>query len=314
MTVYSARHYEIDEKLYKEFTKKTGIDVLEIKGTAEELVQRISKDGAGSEADLLLAVDGGVLKHAKDQGVLQPIESETISSNVPLQWRDPDQEWVGIATRARVIVYAKDRVKTEELSTYEALTEEKWRGRIVVRSSSNLYNQSLLASIIAINGSNEAEKWAKGMVRNFARQPDGGDRAQAKAIANGIADVAIMNTYYVGQMSVSSDWEEMRMAEGLGVFFPNQDTTGTHINISGVGLTKHAPNKEGALELIGYLTGKEGQTLLAKGSFEYPVNKEAELPELLTQWGSFRPQQLDFASLEQYNKDAKDLFAIAGWQ
>jgi iron(III) transport system substrate-binding protein len=274
----------------------------------------MAQEGEASEADLFLTVDGGVLEYAKLQGVLQPFVSEEINRNVPPQWRDPDEEWVGIATRARVIVYAKDRVQPEELSSYEDLGAEKWKGRIVARSASNLYNQSLLASLIAINGEEEAKRWAKGIVRNFARQPDGGDRAQAKAVANGMADVAIMNTYYIGQMSASGDPEEARMADRLGIVFPNQDTTGTHVNISGIGLARHAPNKDGAIELIKYLTGKEGQTLLTQGSYEFPVNREADLPELLQRWGTFKAQQYDFASLERYGRKARELFAEAGWE
>ncbi|MDQ6423240.1 Fe(3+) ABC transporter substrate-binding protein [Paenibacillus sp. LHD-117] len=314
VTVYTARHYEADPLLFEAFTKKTGIEVVEIKGTAEELIARMKRDGDRSDADLFFAVDGGVLNVAKRENVLQPLRSETLDSQVPAKWRDPDHYWTGVATRARVIVYAKDRVKPEELSTYEDLTDEKWRGRVLARSYASLYNQSLLASFIALNGADEAERWARGIVANFARTPEGGDRDQAQAIADGIGDVAIMNTYYVGQLAASSDPDEAQLAEGLGVFFPNQETTGTHLNISGIGLARYSENRDNALKLMEYLTSKEGQTLLARESFEFPVNLEAEAADPLRSWGTFKAQRLDFADLEQYRQEAIGIFDKAGWK
>ncbi|WP_054024022.1 Fe(3+) ABC transporter substrate-binding protein [Bacillus sp. FJAT-28004] len=314
VNVFTARHYDIDSQLFDAFTKETGIKVNEIKGTAEELVERLKREGESSEADLFITVDGGVLNYAKQNDVLQSIQSTTVDSNVPAEWRDNDNNWVGIATRARVIVYAKDRVKPEQLSTYEDLAGDKWKGKVLVRSSSSLYNQSLLASFIELNGEQKAEEWAKGLVANFARDPEGGDRDQAKAIVAGLGDVAIMNTYYVGQMLNSKDAEEVKVAEQIGVFFPNQDTTGAHLNISGVGLTKHAKNKDNAVKLIEYMTGKDGQTLLTQGSFEFPVNASADKPELLKGWGDFKTQKLDFTKLGEHNKKAVELLAKVGWK
>ncbi|WP_141505018.1 Fe(3+) ABC transporter substrate-binding protein [Paenibacillus luteus] len=314
VNVFTARHYDVDSQLFDAFTKETGIKVNEIKGTAEELVERLKREGESSEADLFITVDGGVLNYAKQNDVLQPIQSASVDANVPAEWRDNDNNWVGIATRARVIVYAKDRVKPDQLSTYEDLASDKWKGKVLARSSSSLYNQSLLASFIELNGEEAAETWAKGIVTNFARNPEGGDRDQAKAIVAGIGDVAIMNTYYVGQMLHSKDAEEVKVAEQIGVFFPNQDTTGTHLNISGVGLTKHAKNKDNAIKLIEYMTGKDGQTLLTQGSFEFPVNAEADKPELLKGWGDFKTQQLNFSKLGDHNKKAVELLAKVGWK
>ncbi|MFD0713870.1 Fe(3+) ABC transporter substrate-binding protein [Paenibacillus sp. GCM10027626] len=314
VNVFTARHYDVDAKVYEEFTKQTGIKVNEVKGTAEELVERLKREGESTEADLFVTVDGGVLNYAKQNEVLQPIESASVLQNVPEQWRDKDNNWVGMATRARVIVYAKDRVKPEQLSTYEDLATDKWKGKVLVRSSSSLYNQSLLASFIELNGEQQAEEWAKGMVSNFARDPEGGDRDQAKAIAAKVGDVAIMNTYYVGQMLNSKDAEEVKVAENIGIFFPNQDTTGTHLNISGVGLTKYAKNKDNALKLIEFITGKDGQTILTQGSFEFPVNEAADKPELLNTWGEFKTQQIDFAKLGELNKKATEILTKVGWK
>lgn len=314
VNVFTARHYDVDSQLFDAFTKETGIKVNEIKGTAEELVERLKREGESSEADLFITVDGGVLNYAKQNEVLQPIQSTTVDSNVPAELRDNENNWVGIATRARVIVYAKDRVKPEQLSTYEDLANAAWKGKVLARSSASLYNQSLLASFIELNGEQKAEEWAKGIVANFARDPEGGDRDQAKAVVAGLGDVAIMNTYYVGQMLNSKDMEEVKVAEKIGVFFPNQETTGTHLNISGVGLTKHAKNKDNAVKLIEFMTGKDGQTLLTQGSFEFPVNAAAEKPELLKGWGDFKTQKLDFSKLGDHNKKAVELLAKAGWK
>lgn len=313
VNVFTARHYRVDSEIFQEFTKRTGIRVHEVKGTAEELVERIMREGEASSADLFIAVDGGTLHLAKQSGVLQPLRSDALLRNVPEEWRDPGSYWAAIATRSRVIVYAKDRVSPKELSTYEDLTSERWRGRLLVRSASSLYNQSLLASFIELYGAREAEKWAEGIVRNLAREPEGGDKAQALAVAAKVGDVAIMNTYYIGQMLASHDLEEQEIAQQLGVFFPNQQTTGAHVNISGIGLARHAPHKDNAIRLAEFLTGREGQTMLAYGSYEFPVNAEADMPELLRNWQGFKRQPLEMASLGRFHKQAADIFAKVGW-
>ena len=314
VNVFTARHYDVDGTIFDEFTKKTGIKVNEIKGTAEELVERLKREGSSSEADLFITVDGGVLNYAKSNDVLQPLESEEINKNVPAEWRDQDNNWIGMATRARVIVYAKDRVKPEDLSTYEDLAADKWKGKVLVRSSSSLYNQSLIASFIELNGEEQTLEWTKGIVANLARKPEGGDRDQAKAIAAKTGDVAIMNTYYIGQMLNSKDAEEVKVAENIGIFFPNQSTTGTHLNISGIGLTKYAKNKENAIKLVEFMTSKEGQTMLTNGSFEFPVNAEADKPALLEEWGEFKKQQIDYSKLGEHNTKAIELLDKAGWK
>ncbi|MGE7872557.1 Fe(3+) ABC transporter substrate-binding protein [Bacillus paramycoides] len=314
VNVYTARHYESDDKLFESFTADTGVKVNVVKGKAEELIERLKREGESTEADLFITVDGGVLNTAKKNGVLQPVSSKEIDKNVPKNLRDKDNEWIGLATRARVLVYAKDRVKPEQLSTYEDIATANWKGKVLARSSTSLYNQSLLASIIALNGEQKAEEWAKGIVENFAQDPQGGDRDQAKAVVAGKADVAIMNTYYVGLLANSQDPEEVKVAEKLGVFFPNQDTTGTHVNISGAGLVKHSKNKENAVKLIEYFTSEKAQTELSKANFEFPVNKKAEMPELLKSWGTFKTQKIDFAVLGENNAKATQIFNKVGWK
>lgn len=314
VNIYTARHYEADEEVYKKFTEETGIEVNVVKGEAEELIERLKREGESTQADLFITVDGGVLANAKNNDILQPVKSDVIDKNVPANLRDKDNNWVGMSTRARVIVYSKDRVKPEQLSTYEALTEPQWKGKVLARSSTSLYNQSLLASFIELNGEEKAEQWAQGIVNNFARQPDGGDRDQAKAIAAGTGDVAIMNTYYVGLLVNSEDPEEAKVGESIGVFFPNQETNGTHVNISGIGLTKHSKNPENATKLIEYMTGVEAQEYLSAHNFEFPVNPEAKKPELLASWGDFKMQELNFDTLGEHNQKAIEIFNKTGWK
>lgn len=314
VNVYTARHYEVDDELFKKFTDETGIKVNVVKGKEAELIERIKREGESSQADLFITVDGGVLANAKQNDILQPVNTDVINENVPEQFRDTDNNWIGMATRARVIAYAKDRVKPEDLSTYEDLATDKWAGKVLLRSSTSMYNQSLLASFIELNGEEKAEEWANGIVKNFARQPDGGDRDQAKAIAAGTGDVAIMNTYYVGLLANSADAEEVKVADNIGVFFPNQETTGTHVNISGIGLTKHSKNKDNAIKLIEYVTSVEAQEFLSANNYEFPVNPNAKKPELLESWGEFKMQELNFDTLGEHNKKAIEIFNKVGWK
>ncbi|MCM3077686.1 Fe(3+) ABC transporter substrate-binding protein [Brevibacillus invocatus] len=314
VNIYTARHYEVDDVLYKNFTDATGIKVNVVKGKAEELIERLKREGKNSPADLFITVDGGVLNNAKESDVLQPVQSDLVNAQVAEKYRDKDNQWIGLSTRARIIAYSKERVKPEQLSTYEDLANDQWKGKVLVRSSSSMYNQSLVASLIELNGEEKTEEWAKGIVANMSRDPEGGDRDQAKAIAAGVGDVAIMNTYYVGQMMNSKDPEEVKASEKIGVFFPNQETTGTHLNISGVGLTKHSKNKENAVKLVEYLTSEEAQSIMSKQNFEYPVNEKAEKPEILNTFGEFKAQEIDFAKLGVHNKKAIEILNKVGWK
>ncbi len=314
VNVYTARHYDVDGLLYEQFTEETGIVVNVIEGKAEELIERLKREGESTSADLFITVDGGVLNNAKQHGVLQPVESETVEAQVPDHLRDPENQWIGLSTRARVIAYSKERVTPNQLSTYEDLATEKWKGKVLVRSSTNMYNQSLLASFIALDGEEKTQAWAEGIVGNMARDPEGGDRDQAKAIVAGIGDVAIMNTYYVGQLLASDDAEEVKVGEQIGVFFPNQETTGTHVNISGAGLAKHSKNKDNAIKLIEFLTAASAQSTFSAENFEFPVNPEATLPELLVSWGEFKAQEIDFGALGENNGKAVEIMNKAGWK
>lgn len=314
VNLYTSRHYETDDALYEAFTKETGIKVNVVKGEENELIERLSREGAATQGDLFLTSDAGRLHWAKEKNLLQSVESETLQKNIPENLRDQDNQWFGLTKRARVIVYSKDRVKPSDLSTYEQLTEPNWKGKVLVRPSENVYNQSLLASFIALNGEAEAKAWAKGIVENMARTPQGNDRDQAKAIVAGEGDVAIMNTYYVGNMLNSEDPEEVKVAKQLGVFFPNQKTNGTHINVSGIGLTKHAKNKENAIKLMEYLSSAEAQGKFAEANYEYPVNPNVEPSDLLKSWGEFKEQDVNLTQLGENNARAVQLFNEVGWK
>ncbi|MFD1928790.1 extracellular solute-binding protein [Sporosarcina siberiensis] len=314
VNLYTSRHYDVDTELYKKFEEETGIKVNVIKDEADVLIERIKREGTATKADLLLTADVGRLYRAKEEGLLQTVSSDILSKQIPKNLRDDEGMWVGLTKRARIIVYNKDKVKPEELSTYEALTEDKWKSRVLVRSSESVYNQSLLASFIEIDGEEKAKEWAQGIVNNFAQNPGGGDRDQAKAIAAGIGDVAIMNSYYFGQMLNSQEPEEVKVAENLGVFFPNQETTGTHVNISGAGVIKDSKNAENALKLLEFLTGEEAQSKFASANYEFPVNENVEPSELLKSWGDFKEQEIPLSILGENNAKAIMVFNEVGWK
>lgn len=314
VNLYTDRHYDSDDALYAKFTEETGIKVNVVKGKSDELIERLKTEGNATEADLFITADAGRLHRAKVFNLLQPIENTILTSNVPENLRDPDHFWFGLTKRARVIVYAKDRVASEDLSSYKDLTNEKWKGRILVRPGDNIYNLSLLSSLIALESEIFAREWAAGIVANLARDPQGGDRDQAKAVIAGEGDIAIMNTYYLGQMLNSSDPEEVKVAQQLGVFFPDQEGLGTHINISGAGVVKSAKNKDNAIKLLEYLTAIEAQKAYAEGNYEYPVNISVEPSELLKSWGSFKEQSLNLSQLGEHSELALKIMTEVGWK
>ena len=310
LNVYSHRHYDADKIAFERFTGETGIQINLVKAGADELISRLEMEGDNSPADVLITVDAAKLNRAKAMGLLQDVEIQT---NNKAGFVDPDNNWYAITYRARVIAYDKEDVDVSELSTYEDLADPKWNDRILIRSSSSSYNQSLLSSIIHENGAEAARAWAKGIVENMAREPKGGDRDQIKAIASDIGDVAIVNTYYVGLLLNSANPEEVKAGERVGIYFPNQDGRGGHINISGVGITKNAPNKENAIKFIEFLTSDEIQKFYASASFEYPVNKNVDPDSTVAAWGEFKIDDLDYATNPDLLDEAVKIFDEAGW-
>jgi iron(III) transport system substrate-binding protein len=314
VNIYTDRHYDTDQALYDAFTESTGIEVNIVKASSDELIVRLQNEGQDTEADLMVTSDVGRLYRAQSEDLIKPFDSEIIENQVPENLREKNNHWTALTMRARVIAYAKDRINPEDLSTYEALLEDQWQGKVLTRSSTNIYNQSLMASFIAIKGPEESLEFAKGLVNNMARSPEGNDRDQMKAVVAGAGDLAIVNTYYLGKLLNSSDPYEVEVGEKIGIFFPNQLTTGTHINISGAALTKHGKNSEEALQLIEYLTGESAQEDYANANYEYPVNPNVQPSELLQSWGPFIAQDIDLSLLGQYNVDAVKLMNEAGWE
>ena len=314
VNVYSHRHYESDKNLFAEFEKQTGIKVNVVKASADELINKLEMEGQNSPADVLITVDAGRLHRAKSKELLQPIESEILFTTIPEHLRDADNQWFGITKRARVIVYDKEKVKPENFATYESLSGIKAKGKLLIRSSENVYNQSLMASIIANSDEKSARKWSKGVVQNMARTPKGGDRDQIKAIAAGEGTLAVTNTYYLAQMLNDTDEENVKAAQKVGVIFPNQEGRGTHINVSGAAVTKYAPNKENAIKLIEFLTSKEAQEVYVREEMEYPVRTDVEMAQTLKEWGKFKEDTLNLSKLGENQEKAVIIFDEVKWK
>lgn len=314
LNLYSARHYDTDNALYESFTKKTGIKVNLVEAKAEELIERIKSEGANSPADVIITVDAGNLWRAKDAGILQSASSKALESAIPASLRDSEGYWFGLSKRARVIMYNKDKVKASDLSTYEALADSKWKGKILVRSSSNVYNQSLVGSILEANGPKKTEEWVRGFVANFARPPEGNDTAQIKALASGRGDIAIANTYYLARMMKSSKGDEKAMSEKVGLFFPNQGDRGTHVNICGAGVAKNAKNKEAAIKFLEHMVSREAQEIFAKSNYEYPVVEGVPADPILAGLGKFKSDATKADVFGKNNPEALKIMDRAGWK
>lgn len=314
VNLYSQRHYSVDELQYENFTKLTGIKVNVIKANADELIERLKNEGENSPADLFITVDAGKLQKAAELELLQKVSNSKINDNVSNDLKDKNGYWVPITYRARIVVYSNDRVNKNDLSTYEDLANEKWKGRILVRSSSNAYNQALMSSIVANLGSDVASSWSNGIVKNFARDPKGSDRDQVKAIAAGQGDLAIVNSYYIGLLLSSKKEEELNAGKSVSVFFPNQEDRGSHINVSGIGLTKNSPNKENAIKLMEYLTGEEAQNTYVNNSYEYAANPKVKPSKIVQAWGTFKRDELDLNMLGKFRQEAIRIFDKTGWK
>lgn len=313
VNLYSARHYDTDNALYQGFSDRTGLQINLIEAESDALIERLKSEGVNSPADVFITVDAGRLWRAEQEELFQPIDSPTLTSAVPESLRDPGNHWFGLTKRARVIMYNKDRVNPAELSTYEDLVDEKWRGQILVRSSSNIYNQSLVGSLIEVHGEEDTEAWVRGLVANFARQPEGNDTAQIRACAAGVGNLAIANHYYLVRLSKSDDPADQDVAQRVGMFFPNQRGRGTHVNISGGGVLKNSPNPEGAQQFLEYLMSEEAQAIFAQGNDEYPILEGVELDPVLASFGSFKADTTSAAAFGRNNPLALQITNRAGW-
>lgn len=317
--VYSHRHYDTDQALFRRFEELSGYDVQVVEAGADELIQRLMAEGPNSPADVLITVDAGRLHQATSEDLLQSVESPVLDSLVPEHLRGPDNEWFALTMRSRVIAYHADRADESILSTYEALAGEAFRDNVAIRSSSNIYNISLMASLIEHLGTDAAREWAAGMTESFARAPQGGDTDQLRAVAAGEADYAVSNTYYLGRLLGSSDPADVEVGQQIRVFFPNQpgvegsDGRGAHINISGAGVTRYADNPDGARELIEFLVSDEAQALFAQANFEYPIRDGINLAPEIEQFGDFVADDLPLYILGENQREATMLFDEVGW-
>ena len=318
VNIYTSRHYDSDESLYAEFTKETGIKVNVISGKGSALLERLKAEGKNSPADIFFTVDAGNLWKVQKEGLFSRINSKNITSIVPKNLRGPNDEWVATAKRARVIFYNPKKVSESEIKnlSYEDLAKPEWKGRIAIRSSSNMYNQSLVASLISNLGEKVTEEWAKNFVANFARKPQGNDRSQIIAVANGEADIAIANSYYLGIMlSRSKGDKQLEAAKKVKMHFPNQKNRGSHINISGAGILKNSPNKDNAVSFLEFLLSERVQNYMVNISFEYPVLQDALPNPIMAAFGTdFKVDEVSVASYGELNPQAVKLMDRSGWQ
>lgn len=313
VNVYSGRHYDSDLAIYDAFTRKTGIKVNIIEAGGDALIERLAREADASPADVFITADAGMLWRAKQRGILRPIESADILARVPEHFRDADNDWVGLSKRARIIIYNKAKGAPAGLSSYADLAKPVYRGKICVRSSTNVYNQSLLAALIEHDGEAVAADWAKGVVANFARKPEGVDTTQIEAVAAGECELSIVNTYYLARYLGSDDRKMKSIGAKVGFIFPNQKTTGTHVNVSGAGVARYAPNPENAEKLIAYLLSDEAQQAFAAGNNEYPVVEGVAPTGPVAEFGDFRADDLDMTALGEHQAEAVKIFDKAGW-
>jgi len=301
VNVYSYRQPYLINPLFDAFTKETGIKVNTVYAKSG-LIERLKNEGANSPADLLLTVDIGLLTDAYETGVTQAVESDVLSANIPVPYRAANGHWYGLTSRARVIAASKERVKQGEISTYEQLADPKWKGRICTRSAKHPYMVALTASMIVHHGEAKAKEWLSGLKANLARKPQGNDRAQAKAIKEGQCDLALMNHYYMAQMM--RDKDESAWAEAIALVFPNQSDRGTHLNVSGIALTRSAPHKEEAIKLMEFLSDDHAQRIYAEDNSEYPIKPAVPWSELLTSWGTFKADAVALEKVAEKRAEA----------
>lgn len=314
VNVYSSRKEDLIRPLLERFTEQTGIRVNLVTSKDDALIERLVKEGKNSPADLLITVDAGRLYRAKKAGVLQPVDSVVLREAIPAPYRDSQDYWFGLSMRARPIWYVKGKVDPKTLTSYADLADPRWQKRICVRSSENIYNQSMVAAMIAHDGEKVTSTWLDGLVKNFAQKPAGGDRDQIKAAAAGKCDIAIANTYYVGAMLAGSDAADRAAAEKMGVIWPDQEHHGVHVNVSGIGLTAAAKHKAEAIRLMEFLVSDEAQRWYADGNFEYPVKPGVPWNATLESFGQFKADSLPMEKLGELNASAVRLMDRAGWK
>lgn len=314
VNLYSYRQPFLIDPFLKEFTAGTGIKV-NVVFAKKGMLERLKREGANSPADAILTTDISRLKAHADADLLQPVSSSEIDANIPKNFRDPAGKWFGLTLRTRLLAVSRDRVADGAITRYEDLADPKWKGKLCVRKGGHVYNRALVASLIAHHGPEKAEALVRKIVANFARKPQGNDRAQAKAVFEGVCDVAIINNYYFGKMKFNDKKpEQKKWAEAIRLVFPNQGDRGSHVNVSGAAVTKHAKNAANATKLIGFLSGSFAQKMYASTNYEYPVNPKVEWSDEVASWGRFKTDQLDLSRIADLSPAAQKLIDRAGWQ
>ncbi|MFV1873776.1 MAG: Fe(3+) ABC transporter substrate-binding protein [Oleiphilus sp.] len=310
VNVYSYRQPFLVQPLFDTFTEATGIKV-NVVFAKKGLSERLEREGRNSPADLVFTTDIGRLFEVADKNLTQPVSIDELTQNIPAQYRHPDGLWFGLTTRTRSIFASKERVDLSTIKNYEDMSKPEWKGRICSRSGKHPYNLALIASLIAHNGVEDTKTWLEGVKANLAQKPQGNDRAQVKAIKEGVCDISLGNNYYFGNMLM--DAEQKTWADAVHITFPNQDNRGTHVNISGMALTKHAPNEENAKKLMVFLSQEKAQSMYSEQNFEYPVNPSVEASELVQSWGDFKSDTLALNKVAQLRKQAAQLVDQVGF-
>lgn len=314
INLYSARHYDSDERLYEAFTEETGIDVNVLEGDSDQLIERIQREGVASPADVMMTVDAGRLWRAEEEGIFQSVESDLLDERVPEAMHHPDGLWFGFSQRARAIFYNRENFDPSEIASYEDLADPKFKGEVCIRSSNNIYNQSLLASMVEHKGADGAEEWAQGVVDNMARDPEGGDTDQIRGVASGECDLAVANHYYYVRLLKSDDDADREAARKVGIIFPNQDGRGTHVNVGGAGVVKNAPHHDNAVRFLEFLASDTAQHIFASGNNEFPVVEGIHKDPVLESWGNFKKDDVNVSVLGENNPEAVRIFDRVGWR
>lgn len=314
LAIYSSRHYDTDRELYDGFTRQTGVRIRLIEANVDQLLERIRAEGANSPADVLVTVDAGRLARAREANVLAQVRSTVLDSRIPAHLRDPEGFWFGFSSRARVVMYDRNLGLPAGLARYEDLAKPEFRGMVSTRSSSNIYSIGWTASVLAANGAEATEAWARGIAANLSRPPQGGDTDQIRAVAAGQGRLAISNTYYLGLLHRSARAEDREIAARMAVLFPNQGDRGAHVNISGAGVVRTAPNREAAQAFLEYLSSPPAQSIFADGNMEYPVVADARPHAFLVGLGQFRQDPLNAARLAELSPEALRIMQRANWR
>lgn len=314
VNLYTARHYDSDQALYDRFTQETGIKINRIEGRPDELIARMKSEGANSPADLFITADAGALWRAQEAGLFQPVTSDTLTARIPANLREPDGNWYGFMRRARVVAYDAAKVKPEEVDDYAKLATPRFKGKICVRSSDSVYNLSLVGALIETWGSEKTGEWVKGIVANMARPPEGGDRDQIRAVAAGVCEVAITNSYYYIRMANGDDAKDRAVTEKVKLGFPSLGGKGAHVNISGGGVAKNAPNKDNAIKLLEFFASADSQKHISAANNEYPGSPDVPAPPPVDAYADFTANPMNVAAFAKRQPEAQSLMSAAGWR